>query len=212
MGTDETPAIRVTLVEDDAEIRGTLAVLLDESAGFRCVGSHADCESAIASLEREGPDVVLLDIVLPGMSGIVGVAEIRRRFPSADVIMWTIHPDDSYVYDALAAGASGYLLKDADTARILDAIRDVRRGGAPMSRAIARRVVESFRPAKESPLSARETEVLQLLCLGRSYSDAGRALFISEETVHFHIKNIYRKLEVHSKAAAVARALKDKLV
>ncbi len=212
METSEPSGIRVVVVEDDDEIRSTLAVLLDESRGFRCVGSHSSCESAIAALERESPDVILLDVVLPGMSGIQGLAEIRRRSPAADVLMWTVHPDDAYVYDALAAGAAGYLLKEADTERILDAIREVRRGGAPMSRAIARRVVESFRRAKESPLSPRETEVLQLLCQGRSYNDSARALFISEETVHFHIKNIYRKLEVHSKSAAVARAIKDRLV
>lgn len=204
--------IRVAIVEDDAEIRKALAALLDESPGFRCVGTHGDCESAIAALDAEHPDVVLMDIVLPGMSGIQGAAEIRRRLPDADVVMLTVHPDDTYVYDALAAGAAGYLLKESKTERILDAIREVRRGGAPMSPAIARRVVESFRRAKESPLSARETEVLGLLCQGRSYGDAARALFISEETIHFHIKNIYRKLEVHSKSAAVARAIRDRLV
>ena len=126
--------------------------------------------------------------------------------------MLTVHPDDRFVYEALAAGATGYLLKESDTERILDAIREVRRGGAPMSHAIARRVVESFHRVQESPLSERETEVLTHLCQGRSYSDIARALFISTETVHFHIKNIYRKLQVHSKSAAVARALKDKLV
>ncbi len=199
-------------MEDDAEIRRVLAALLDESPGFRCVGMHADCESALASLDEERPDVVLMDIVLPGMSGIQGAAEIRRRLPEADVVMLTVHPDDAYVYDALAAGAAGYLLKESKTERILDAIREVRRGGAPMSPEIARRVVESFRRAKESPLSPRETEVLALLCQGRSYGDAARALFVSEETIHFHIKNIYRKLEVHSKSAAVARALRDRLV
>ncbi len=204
--------IRVAIVEDDAEIRNALAALLDESPGFRCVGTHGDCESALAAMDAERPDVVLMDIVLPGMSGIQGAAEIRRRLPDVDVVMLTVHPDDTYVYDALAAGAAGYLLKESKTERILDAIREVRRGGAPMSPAIARRVVESFRRAKESPLSARETEVLGLLCQGRSYGDAARALFISEETIHFHIKNIYRKLEVHSKSAAVARAIRDRLV
>jgi DNA-binding NarL/FixJ family response regulator len=204
--------IRVTIVEDDAEIRSVLATLLGESPGFRCVGTHGDCESALAALDAEQPDVVLMDIVLPGMSGIQGVAEVRRRLPGADVVMLTVHPDDAYVYDALAAGAAGYLLKGSRTEQILEAIRDVRRGGAPMSPVIARRVVESFRRAKESPLSPRETEVLGLLCQGRSYGDAARALFISEETIHFHIKNIYRKLEVHSKSAAVARAIRDRLV
>jgi DNA-binding NarL/FixJ family response regulator len=204
--------IRVAIVEDDADIRLALAELLNSSTGFRCAGAHADCEAAMASMEREPPDVVLMDIMLPGMSGIEGVAAIRKRFPDVDVLMLTVHPDDRFVYEALAAGATGYLLKESDTERILDAIREVRRGGAPMSRTIARRVVESFHRASESPLSEREREVLAQLCQGRGYSDIARALFVSQETVHFHIKNIYRKLQVHSKSAAVARALKDRLI
>jgi DNA-binding NarL/FixJ family response regulator len=204
--------IRVAIVEDDADIRLALAELLDSSTGFRCAGAHTDCEAAMAAMERETPDVVLMDILLPGMSGIEGVSAIRKRFPDVDVLMLTVHPDDRFVYEALAAGATGYLLKESDTERILDAIREVRRGGAPMSRTIARRVVESFHRAQESPLSEREREVLAQLCQGRSYSDIARALFVSQETVHFHIKNIYRKLQVHSKSAAVARALKDRLI
>jgi len=204
--------IRVAIVEDDADIRSALAELLNSSTGFQCAGAYADCEAAMAEMERNPPEVVLMDIVLPGMSGIEGVAAIRKRFPEIDVLMLTVHPDDRFVYEALAAGASGYLLKESDTERILDAIREVRRGGAPMSRAIARRVVESFHRAQESPLSEREREVLAQLCQGRSYSDIARALYVSQETVHFHIKNIYRKLQVHSKSAAVARALKDRLV
>lgn len=204
--------IRVAIVEDDTDIRLALTELLDSSTGFGCAGSFANCEAAMTAMERETPDVVLMDIMLPGMSGIEGVAAIRKRFPEVDVLMLTVHPDDRFVYEALAAGATGYLLKESDTERILDAIREVRRGGAPMSRTIARRVVESFHRAQESPLSEREREVLALLCQGRSYSDIARALYVSQETVHFHIKNIYRKLQVHSKSAAVARALKDRLV
>ena len=153
-----------------------------------------------------------MDIELPGMSGIEAATEFRRRWPDIDVVMLTVHADDELVFQALAAGATGYLLKETGTDRILDALREVRRGGSPMSRSIARRVVESFRPASESPLSARETEVLALLCEGHSYQRIARELFISEDTVHFHIKNIYRKLQVHSKSAAVARALRDRLV
>ncbi|HET9887325.1 MAG TPA: response regulator transcription factor, partial [bacterium] len=155
--------IRVAIVEDDAEIRSALAELLNSSPGFQCAGAYDDCETAMAEMaemERHPPDVVLMDIVLPGMSGIEGGAAIRKRFPEIDVLMLTVHPDDRFVYEALAAGATGYLLKESDTERILDAIREVRRGGAPMSRAIARRVVESFHRAQESPLSEREREVL----------------------------------------------------
>lgn len=204
--------IRVAVIEDDAEIREALATLLGESPGFTCVGHYGSCEEALAALPESKPDVILMDIVLPGMNGIEGAAAIHKKNPEIDLVMLTVHPDDRFVYDALAAGAAGYLLKESSADRILDAIREVRKGGSPMSPAIARRVVESFRKSVESPLSARETEVLSHLCQGRSYADVGRTLFVSEETVHFHIKNIYRKLQVHSKSAAVARAIKEKLV
>ncbi len=204
--------IQVALVEDDDDIRTSLALLLGGAEGFACVGAFADAESALGALDAARPHVVLMDIELPGISGIEAAAEIHRRWPDVDVVMLTVHADEELVFRALAAGATGYLLKETGTERILEALREVRRGGSPMSRSIARRVVESFRPPGESPLSARETEVLAQLCEGHSYQRIAQALFISEDTVHFHIKNIYRKLQVHSKSAAVARALRDRLV
>jgi DNA-binding NarL/FixJ family response regulator len=204
--------IRVSLVEDDEDIRGTLALLVDGSEGFRCVSTYGDAESALESLPADEPDVVLLDIQLPGQSGIEAIPRLRELLPDADVVMLTIHADDDLVFRALSAGATGYLVKDAGTDRILEALREVRAGGAPMSSSIARMIVGSFRKAPESPLSKRETEVLAELCRGRSYRMIAKTLFISEDTVHFHIKNIYRKLQVHSKSAAVAKALKDRLV
>ena len=205
-------AIRVAVVDDDTDIRESLALLIGGTNGFRCTGAYADVESALEGLARAPANVVLMDIGLPGASGIEGAGEIRRRWPDVDIVMLTVHADDELVFLALAAGATGYLLKESSTERILDAIREVRRGGAPMSRAIARRVVASFRRPETSPVSARETEVLTHLCEGRSYRDVAKALFVSEETVHFHIKNIYRKLSVHSKSEAVARALRERLV
>jgi DNA-binding NarL/FixJ family response regulator len=204
--------IRVAIVEDDDDIRRTLALLIDGSEGFRCVGEYADCESALARVQADAPDVVLMDIRLPGMSGIEGVARVRRLLPESDVVMLTILKDDELVFEALRAGATGYLVKDVGTDRILEAIREVRAGGAPMSSTIARRIVQSFRAASASPLSARETDVLAELCKGSSYREIGSALHVSEDTVHFHIKNIYKKLQVHSKSEAVAKALKDRLV
>ena len=208
----EAPSIQVAIVEDDDDIRGSLARLIGDAEGFACGGTWPDAESALRELGRAVPHVMLLDIGLPGMSGIEACAEIRRRWPELDVVMLTVHHDDELVFRSLAAGASGYLVKETSAGRILDALRDVRGGGAPMSRSIARRVVASFRKADSSPLSARETEVLSHLCEGHSYAHIAKVLFIAEETVHFHIKNIYRKLEVHSKSAAVARALRDRLV
>ena len=204
--------ITVSIVEDDDDIRETLALLIDGSDGFRITSTFADCEAALSRVVEDRPDVVLMDIGLPGMSGIEGTGRIKELLPDTDVVMLTIHRDDDLVFRALSTGATGYLLKDSRPDDILAAVRDVRAGGAPMSSAIARRIVSSFRRAPESPLSGRETEVLAELCKGQSYRAIAATLFISEDTVHFHIKNIYRKLSVHSKAAAVAKALKDKLV
>jgi DNA-binding NarL/FixJ family response regulator len=204
--------ITVSIVEDDDDIRETLALLIDGSHGFRCASHFCDCEGALAAIVEDPPDVVLMDIELPGMSGIEGAARIKERLPDTDVVMLTIHKDDDLVFQALSAGATGYLLKDSGPEAILAAVRDVREGGAPMSSNVARMIVGSFRKASESPLSPRETDVLAQLCKGQSYRMIGETLFISEDTVHFHIKNIYKKLSVHSKSAAVAKALKDKLV
>jgi DNA-binding NarL/FixJ family response regulator len=204
--------ITVSIVEDDDDIRETLALLIDGSHGFRCASHFCDCEGALAAIVEDPPDVVLMDIELPGMSGIEGAARIKERLPDTDVVMLTIHKDDDLVFQALSAGATGYLLKDSGPEAILAAVRNVREGGAPMSSNVARMIVGSFRKATESPLSPRETDVLAQLCKGQSYRMIGETLFISEDTVHFHIKNIYKKLSVHSKSAAVAKALKDKLV
>jgi DNA-binding NarL/FixJ family response regulator len=204
--------IQVSLIEDDDEIRRTLALLVDGSDGFRCVSSYADCETALECIVADAPDVILMDVRLPGMSGIEGTARVKKLLPDTDVVMLTVLRDDDLVLEALRAGATGYLVKDAGTDRILEAIREVRAGGAPMSTAIARKIVESFQGAKDSPLSPRETEVLAELCRGKSYRAIAGTLHVSEDTVHFHIKNIYRKLQVHSKSAAVAKALRDKLI
>jgi DNA-binding NarL/FixJ family response regulator len=204
--------IKVSLVEDDDDIRSTLSMLIDGADGFACVSDYPDCESALAAIAEDAPDVVLMDIRLPGMSGIDGAAAVKRLLPDCDVVMLTVLPDDDLVFRALRAGATGYLVKGSGTEKILDAVREVRSGGAPMSTTIARKIVKSFRAAEESPLSPRETEVLGELCRGRSYRSIAETLHVSRDTVHFHIKNIYRKLQVHSMSEAVAKALKDRLV
>lgn len=204
--------IQVSIVEDDDDIRQTLTLLIDGTDGFRCVSAYPDCESALAALADDRPDVVLMDIRLPGMSGIEGAARVRQLLPETDVVMLTVLQDDDLVFEALRAGATGYLVKDSGMEAILDAVREVRAGGSPMSSAIARKIVASFHGARESPLSPRETDVLAELCKGSSYRRIGATLHVSEDTVHFHIKNIYRKLQVHSKSEAVAKAIKDRLV
>jgi DNA-binding NarL/FixJ family response regulator len=204
--------ISVAIVEDDDDFRQGLAFIIDESEGFCCVGAYRDCETALACLVKERPNVVLMDIQLPGMSGIAGVERLKEVLPATDVIMLTIHRDDELVFSSLCAGATGYLVKTTKPTKILEAIRDVCAGGAPMSSNIARMIVSSFRRTTQSPLSPREKEVLAELCKGHSYKMIADALFVSERTVNFHIKNIYHKLQVHSKSEAVVKALRERLV
>lgn len=208
---NEAP-LRVALIEDDEEIRLALAALLSTTPGHACVGAWGRCDEAVAAIRAAAPEVLLLDIGLPGISGLDGIASLREAVPSLEILMLTIREDDDAIFAALKAGASGYLLKTTAPARLLEAIAEVRRGGAPMSPGIARRVAESFRPASSSILSAREREILALLAEGQSYKMIAAALFLSQETVHSHLKSIYRKLEVNSKGEAVAHAIRRRLV
>ena len=204
--------ISVIIVEDDSEIRESLSLLINGTPDFECLESFEDAESSLKWLNEEIPDVVLMDIGLPGISGIEAIKKIKEKYPSLDVLVLTIHENDEYVFDALCAGATGYLTKDTLPAKILEGIKEVYNGGAPMSTQIARMVIGSFKIEPSPDLTKRETEVLTELCNGSSYKMIADTLFISEETVRKHIKNIYRKLEVHSKSEAVAKAIRDKLV
>lgn len=204
--------ITVSIIEDDDEIRESLALLINEDEDFDCSETFRDCETSLKRIPFLKPHVVLMDIQLPGMNGIEGAERIRELSPKTDVIMLTIHKDDELVFRSLCAGASGYLVKNAKPEKILEAIREVVEGGAPMSSSIARMIVNSFRRTTNSSLTNRETEVLTHLCKGSSYKMIADAIFVSEQTVHFHIKNIYQKLQVHSKSEAVAKALKERLV
>lgn len=204
--------ISVAIVEDDNEIRDLLELLIDRSPGFSCKHVFKDCESAIEPIQKHLPDVVLMDIELPGISGIEGVRRLKECVPGTDFIMLTIREDDESIFQSLAAGATGYLLKDTPPTRLLASIREVHEGGAPMSPNIARKITSSFHSRSQSPLSERETEILEKLCQGQNYSTIADSLYISGHTVRAHIKNIYRKLHVNSRAEAVTRALKDKLV
>lgn len=204
--------INVTIVEDHQEIRDSLAMLINATDGYKCISNFGDCESAIEGIEDNLPDVVLMDIGLPGMSGIEGIKLIKKKHPDIDFIVLSIHENDENVFESLCSGATGYLTKETPPARILEAIKEVYEGGSPMSTQIARMVVGSFKIQPSPSLTQRETEVLSHLCEGESYKMIADSLFISEETVRRHIKSIYRKLEVHSKSEAVAKAIKDKLV
>jgi DNA-binding NarL/FixJ family response regulator len=207
-------SIRVVLIEDHRVTREGLAQLISGSPGFHVAGRYASGEEALKQILGERPDVVLTDIGLPGMSGIEVVARVREILPRVPILVLTVHGEDRHVFDALCRGACGYLLKDVAPARLLDAIRELHAGGAPMSPEIARRVVHMFQkfapaPAEESRLSVRQVEVLQLLAEGHSYKGCADRLALSLDTVRFHVRQIYDHLHVHSKSEAVRKALKN---
>ena len=207
--------IKVVLVDDNHDLREGLQIVMKENKNeFECIGSFADAETAAKKIPEIKPDVVLMDINLPGMSGIECLKQLKPKMPELDVIMLTVFADDDTVFDSLCAGACGYITKNTPPEKILDAIRDVRDGGAPMSGRIARMVVSSFKvPGDPSAqLTDREKEVLDQLCKGKSYKMVADALSITHDTVRHHIKNIYKKLEVHSVSEAILKTMKKKLI
>ena len=208
----EAGPISVSIVEDDHDIRASLSLIINGADGFECLSNYDDAETALREIPGDLPDVILMDIELPGMSGIDCVRQLKKQLPQCDILMLTVHDHDKVVFESLCAGACGYLTKNTRPRNILNAIREVHSGGAPMSTNIARMVVNSFKTRHSVGLSDREREVLSQLCMGKSYKMIADTLFISSDTVRSHIKNIYKKLEVSSNAEAVARALKEKLV
>ena len=205
-------SISVSIVEDDAGVRSTLARLIDSSPGFRCLSQHPTAESALVELPKAGPEVVLMDINLPGLSGVECVRRLKITLPATQVIMLTVYQNTEHIFNALAAGATGYLLKQTPPSELLAAIRDVRDGGSPMSSHIARKIVQSFQkpgPAErqEENLSPREAQVLDLLAKGYLYKEIAEKMGLTYATVHTHIRHIYEKLHVRSRTEAVARHL-----
>jgi len=210
MALNSGMSISVSIVEDDAGVRNTLAKLIDSSSGFRCLSQHPSAESALRELPKANPEVVLMDINLPGLSGVECVRRLKPTLPRAQIIMLTVYQNTEHIFNALAAGATGYLLKQTPPAELLAAIRDVHGGGSPMSSHIARKIVQSFQkpaPANRGleSLTPRETEVLDYLAKGFLYKEIAEALKISYDTVHAHIRKIYEKLQVRSRTEAVAR-------
>jgi DNA-binding NarL/FixJ family response regulator len=210
-------SIKVVIVEDNHELREGLSQLVNGTPGYKCVGAFANCDSLLERIGRSMPDVVLMDIGLPGTSGIEGVKMVKSRFPQIELLMLTVYEDERKIFDSICAGASGYLLKKTPPAKILEAIREIHNGGAPMTAKVARKVLDMFQqnaPAAntEYQLSEREREVLAALVKGLSYKMIAGQCYISVDTVRSHIKNIYEKLHVHSKSEAVVKALRSKLV
>lgn len=209
--------IGVAVVEDDVVTRQMLERLIKSDPGCECIGAFEVCEDALAHFLSEQPDVVLMDIALPGMSGIDGVRRISAAYPDTRVIMLTAYQDDEKIFQSICAGACGYLLKQTPRESLLNAIQEVHTGGAPMNAGIARRVLELFRKTSaplrsDSVLTQREIDLLQALVDGCSYKMVADRLGISIDTVRNHIRHTYDKLHVHSKSEAVAKALKDRLV
>ena len=209
--------VKVALIEDQRDVREGLAVLINGSPCFRCTAAFRTMEDALRALPGQLPDVLLTDIGLPGMSGVEGIRILKERYPDLPILALTVYEDEEAVFDALCAGASGYLLKNTPPARLLESLAEVTAGGAPMSPEVARRVIKlfrEFRPPDRSPahLTPQETELLRLIVGGESYKTAAAKLGISVSTVSFHLQNIYGKLQVHSKTEAVAKALRNKLV
>ncbi len=217
LNSSETETIRVIVIEDQRELRDGLRVLLDYTPDFRCVKSFGSMEPALAEIELQTADLILTDIGLPRMNGIEGTRILHGKFPALPIIVLTVHDEDDKIFQALCAGASGYLLKNTAPAKIVEAIREVLSGGAPMSPEVARRVVHLFRtfaPPSESEyrLTEQERRILKLIVEGHHYKTAAFELGISKSTVSFHLKNIYEKLQVHSKTEAVAKALREKII
>lgn len=214
----ETAATRVVVIEDQRELREGLKILLDFTPDFRCTKCFGSMETALAGLEADNlPDLILTDIGLPRMDGIEGTRILREKFPALPIIVLTVHGEDDKIFQALCAGASGYLLKNTAPAQIVEAVKEVLNGGAPMSPEVARRVVHLFRtfapPAEvQYHLTEQERRILKMLVEGHHYKTAAYDLGISRSTVAFHLKNIYEKLQVHSKTEAVAKALREKII
>ena len=209
--------IAVAIVEDHARLREALATVVSMAPGLRLACACGSVEELLEVVERDPPDVALLDIALPGMSGIEGVRQLKVRYPALHVLMLTVFDDNDHVFEAICAGASGYLLKDTALEKLIESIRDVSEGGAPMTPQIARKVLGEFqhRPkakAEEVHLSPREREILGLLADGHSYKTAAAELDISTHAVRFHLRNTYEKLHVHSKSEAVSRAFRSGLL
>jgi len=213
----ETGVITVAIVEDQAKIREGLRILIDGTPGYRCVGSFPSMEEALDRIALGKPDIALVDIGLPGMSGIDGIRLLKQANPSLAVLMLTVYGDDKRIFDAMCAGASGYLLKQTPPGRLIESLKEVLDGGAPMSPEVARRVValfRQFRPPDEADygLTPHEIRLLKLLVEGYNYTTAAAELGVSVNTIKFHMRSIYDKLQVHSKSQAVSKALRDRIV
>jgi DNA-binding NarL/FixJ family response regulator len=209
--------IRVAIIEDQPDILQGLSYLIGSTAGYECIGSYSSMDAALARMREPFPDLTLVDIGLPGMSGIEGIQHLKKRYPSMQLVVLTVHDDDRRIFDAICAGASGYLLKNTPPAALLEGIREAVDGGAPMSPSVARRVIELFRNFRppvqvDYNLTPHELRLLQLLVQGHNFKTAAVELGVTTHAISFHMRHVYEKLQVHSKSQAVVKALRERLV
>ena len=209
--------IKVAIIEDQEDIREGLGFLISSTPGYCCTARFGSVEEALAGIDFSLPDVVLVDIGLPGMSGIEGIRVLKKRHPALLLVTLTVYADNDRIFDALCAGASGYLLKKTPPARLLEYLKDVMGGGAPMSPEVASRVIALFKEARppataDYHLTPHELRLLRMLVEGHSYKTIAADLGSSVNTIGFHMRNIYRKLQVHSKSEAVSKVLRDRIL
>jgi DNA-binding NarL/FixJ family response regulator len=204
--------IKVVIIEDDGTIRQGYHYLIDNDEACKVVNSYSSAEEALKQISLDDPDVVLLDIGLPGMNGIETIPKIKKIVPDVQIIMLTVFESENYLFEALSNGASGFITKNTEAEKIIESIVEVMDGGGPMSMKIARMVIASFQKNQDSPLSKRETQILEQIAEGKSKGRIAAELFIDLETVKSHVKNIYSKLNVHSRADAITAAKKNRFI
>lgn len=204
--------IRVSIIEDDETIRDGYAYLIGETPGYTVVHTYASYEDAVKKIVHDDADVLLLDVELPGLSGIDALPKLKKLLPDTHILILTVYEEDTLIFRALGNGAAGYLTKNTPPEKIIAAIHEVMEGGGPMSAHIARMVIKSFQRNEASPLTRRETEILEQIATGKGRKRIAEELFIDLETVKSHIKNIYHKLNVHSKADAIKTARDNKFI
>ncbi|MBI3235777.1 MAG: response regulator transcription factor [Bacteroidetes bacterium] len=203
---------KIVIVEDQSDLRESYNLIINGTNLYEVIGLYSTAEEAITKIQKRTPDIILMDIQLPGMSGVEATRIIKERNHLVEIVMLTVHDDDEFVFDSLKAGASGYIIKGTSYVEMIEALDEIVSGGAPMSNRIARMVINNFHANLNSPLTKRERQILQLMSKGWTYSQIAEELAISKETSKTHIRNIYVKLEVNSKSEAIAKATKERIL
>lgn len=204
--------IRIVIIEDNEGFREVLKLLVNSAQNFKVVNTYSSCEEALPDIVGDTPGIVMMDLNLPGMNGIEGTKKIKGKLPSVNILVISEVGNRDTVIKAFSAGAVGYITKDIEYLEVINALKEVVEGGSPMSKRVSRSIVESFYQSVTSPLSKRETEVLQLLAYGKTYKEIAETLFVHPETIKSHLKSIYTKLNVHNKASAIMTAIQKNFI